>query len=309
MSDAKPLVVAIVGPTAVGKTALALALARRLAIEVVSADSRQVYRGMDIGTAKPTPAERAAVPHHLIDVVDPDRPYTVADYRHDALGAIAGIRERGRLPVLVGGTGLYYRAVTAGLQIPPVPPDPAYRAQLESRAAAEGAEALHRELADLNPTAAASIDPRNLRRVIRALEVCHVTGWPFSQQTHAQEPAFHTVAFGLSLERSVLYGRIDQRVDAMMQAGLLAEVERLHAAGYAWDLPSMSSIGYRQLGDYLRGDRTLAEAVERIKLDTHAYVRRQLTWFRKEPGIQWHDAGDLEAVAAELTGTARAAAQ
>ncbi len=289
------------GPTAVGKTALALELAHRFPLEVVSADSRQVYRGMDIGTAKPTQAERAAVPHHVIDVVEPDEPYTLADYRRDALAAIVGIQQRRHLPVLVGGTGLYYRAVTSGMQIPEVAPDHAYRAALEARAIAEGHDALHRELAARDAAAATAIDPRNVRRVIRALEVQHVTGRPFSQQAQPVDPPFCVITIGLSLDRAVLYRRVDQRVDAMMAAGLLDEVERLHARGYAWSLPSMSGIGYRQLGEYLRGERTLGEAVGRIKLDSHAYVRRQYTWFRKEPGIEWRDAAEFEAALDDLT--------
>ncbi|MSQ09591.1 MAG: tRNA (adenosine(37)-N6)-dimethylallyltransferase MiaA [Dehalococcoidia bacterium] len=301
MTAPKPVLVAIVGPTAVGKTALALELAHRFPLEVVSADSRQVYRGMDIGTAKPTQAERTAVPHHVIDVVEPDEPYTLAGYRRDALAAIVAVQQRRRLPVLVGGTGLYYRAVTSGMQIPEVAPDPAYRATLEAQVIAEGYEALHRVLAARDATAATAIDPRNVRRVIRALEVQHVTGRAFSQQAEPVAPPFHFITLGLSLDRAILYRRIDQRVDAMMAAGLLDEVERLHARGYGWSLPSMSGIGYRQLGEHLRGERTLGEAIDRIKLDSHAYVRRQYTWFRKEPGIEWHDSAALQAALGDLS--------
>ncbi len=283
-----------------GKTALALRLARRFPAEVVSADSRQVYRGMDIGTAKPTPEERAAVPHHLIDVVDPDEPFSLAQYRTLALAAIADIRARGRLALLVGGTGLYVRAVTEGLTVPAVPPDLAFRAALEARAATEGVAALYAELRTADPEAAHTIEPLNLRRIIRALEVQRATGVPFSVQQQRTAPPFPVLRVGLTLPRERLYARVDQRVDRMMAEGLLDEVRRLHDAGYGWELPSMSGIGYRQLGVYLRGEGTLAEAVQRVKFDTHAYIRRQDTWFRKDPAIRWFDASDLDAVADEV---------
>ncbi len=293
MNVLQPLAV-IVGPTAVGKSALALALAARFPAEIVSADSRQVYRHMDIGTAKPTPEERFRVPHHLIDVVDPDQEYTVALYQEQATAAIADIGRRGKLPLLVGGTGLYVKAVTEGLVPPAVAPDPALRAALEERARTEGLQSLVEELARLDPVAAARIDRCNPRRLIRALEVCLVTSRPFSSQQALRPPPYRLLLIGLTLPRAELYRRIDQRVDAMMAAGLLDEVQRLIAMGYAFSLPSMSGIGYRQLGMYLRGEAGLPEAVQRIKHATHRYARQQYAWFRlDEPNIRWLDLAGL----------------
>jgi tRNA dimethylallyltransferase len=293
---------AIVGPTATGKTALALALAERLrdsvACEVVSADSRQIYRRMDIATAKPTPDERARLPHHLLDVVDPDQGYTLAQYQEDATSAIAAIYGRGHRQLLVGGTGLYVRAVVDGLAIPRVAPDPTLRAELEAEAATSGPAALHTRLAALDPIAAARIDPANTRRLVRALEVCILSGQPFSEQQGARPTPYRTLMLGLNMDRAALYARADARIDAMLAAGLVEETEQLVAAGYAWSLPAMSSLGYREIGAYLRGELALPAAVERFKLATHAYIRRQLTWFRPDVRIAWLDAGlPLDALA------------
>ena len=283
--------VAVVGPTAVGKSRAALDLAERLGGEIVSADSRQVYRLMDIGTAKPTLQVRARVPHHLIDVVDPDEPFTLACYRDLALAAIAGIHQRGKLPLLVGGSGLYVRAVTEGLTVPAVPPDPALRLELEARAQSEGADILHRELAAVDPASAQRIDPRNTRRVIRALEVWRRTGQPISRLQVVEPPPFRVLKLGLTAERGRLYNMIDQRVDRMMATGFLEEVRSLVSKGYHWDLPSMSGLGYRQLGEYLRGEVDLETAVRKIKYRTHRYARQQYTWFRlDDPAIHWFEA-------------------
>lgn len=292
--DLIPLL-AVVGPTASGKTALALGLAERFGGEIVSADSRQIYRLMDIGTAKPTAAERARVPHHLLDVVWPDEPYTLAQYQADATRSIAAIGARGHLPLLVGGTGLYVRAVVDGLAIPTVAPQAELRAELEAEAAAHGPAALHARLAALDPTAAAAMDAANVRRVIRALEVCLVTGRPFSEQRGTRPTPYRTLSLGLNADRATLYAWADRRVDAMLTAGLVGEVEGLVARGYNWDLPAMSSLGYREIGTYLRGEATLADAVARMKLATHAYIRRQLTWFRPDARIHWLDAADPDA--------------
>ncbi len=287
-SPLRPLV-AIVGPTAVGKSEVALILAERLNGEIVSADSRQIYRGMDIGTAKPTPEERARVPHHLIDVTDPDRPLTLAEYQRMAYAAIEEIHRRGRLPFLVGGTGLYVWAVVEGWQIPPAPPDPALRRALEERAQREGPGALYEELRRLDPEAAARIDPRNLRRVIRALEVCHRTGQPFSAQQRKNPPPYAAIMIGLTRPREELYRRIDGRVERMIAAGLVEEVRRL-AEGYPWELPAMTGLGYRQIGTYLRGEIPLEEAIRRIRSATRAFVRHQYNWFRLgDPRIRWFD--------------------
>ncbi len=295
-SDEPPSVplLAIVGPTASGKTALAVSLAERLHdtinAEAIAADSRQIYRLMDIATAKPTAEERAALPHHLLDVVWPDESYTLANYQANANAAIAAVWARGHLPLLVGGTGLYVRAVVDGLAIPAVAPAPELRAELEREAAEHGVESLHARLAAIDPAAATSIDPRNMRRLVRALEVCLVSGRPFSEQQGARPTSYKTLLLGLNMERSLLYARADARVDAMLSAGLVAEAEALVARGYGWELPSMSSLGYREIGAYLRGEMPLEQAVERLKLDTHAYIRRQLTWFRPDKRISWLDA-------------------
>ncbi|MCU0495323.1 MAG: tRNA (adenosine(37)-N6)-dimethylallyltransferase MiaA, partial [Chloroflexaceae bacterium] len=232
--------IAIVGETAVGKTAYAIELAEQLGGEIVCADSRQVYRHMEIGTAKPSPAERASVPHHLFDLIAPDEEFSLATYQELAYAAIAEIAARGRLPLLVGGTGQYLAAVLEGWQIPRVPPQPALRAALQAEAEAGGATALHARLAAVDPQAAASIAPENVRRVIRALEVYMVTGQPISAQQTRQPPPYQIQTRWLRRERADLYARIDARVDAMMAAGLLDEVRSLLDAGYGWELSSMS---------------------------------------------------------------------
>ena len=284
-----PLLV-IVGPTAVGKTALSLYLAERLEGEVVSADSRLFYRGMDIGTAKPTPEEQARVPHHLIDIANPDETVGLAQFRQLAAAAIASIHDRGRLPLLVGGSGQYVRALVEGWSPPAVPPDLALRAELEEQARREGPQALHDRLAALDPESAARIDPRNVRRVVRALEVCLLTGTPFSAQRVRIPPPYRTLQVGLTMDRAALYARADARVEAMLAAGLLEEVRRLVEAGHGWDLPAMSGLGYAQFRPYFAGETTLEEVVTEIKRATHRFIRRQYNWFRlKDPRIRWFD--------------------
>ena len=296
-----PLVV-IVGPTAVGKTALSLHLAGPLNGEVISADSRLFYRGMDIGTAKPTPEERARVPHHLIDIAEPDETVGLAEFQEWAYSAIEDIHARGKLPLLVGGAGQYVRAVVEGWRVPRVPPDPALRAELEAQAEREGATALHVRLALLDPAAAQRIDPRNVRRVIRALEVCLITGQPISEQQRKQLPPYSILQIGLTMERATLYARADQRVEAMMAAGLEDEVRRLVRAGYGWNLPAMSGLGYGQFRAYFEGRATLEEAVAEIKRATRRFIRHQYNWFRPDdPATRWFDVtettvGEIEVV-------------
>ncbi len=282
--SAMPLL-AIVGPTAVGKTALSLHLARLFNGEIVSADSRQVYRWMDIGTAKPTSAERATVPHHLIDAVDPDEEFSLALYQDMATAAITDIAARGKSPLLVGGTGQYLAAVLQGWQLPRVAPRPDIRAALERQAMELGAEALYERLKAIDPVAAAGILPGNVRRIIRALEVYEATGMPISAQRSVQPPPYRITTIWLTLPAPVLYARIDARVDAMMSAGLLDEVRQLLERGYNWDLPSMSGLGYREFRPYFEGRATLEEVVTRLKYDTHAFARRQPAWFRRLPNI------------------------
>ena len=232
---------------------------------------------MDVATAKPSAEERARLPHHLIDMVWPDEPYTLAQYQRDATAAIADIHARGGLPLLVGGTGLYVRAVVDGLAIPEVAPQPELRAELEAEAVAQGPGALHARLAALDPVTAARIDPNNVRRLVRAIEVCRVTGQPFSAQQGARPTPYRPVLLGMTMERGALYARADARIDAMLAAGLVEETRGLVERGYGWGLPSMSSLGYREIGNYLRGEMALDEAITRFKVATHAYIRRQLT--------------------------------
>jgi tRNA dimethylallyltransferase len=284
--------VAIVGPTAVGKSALALRLAQAFDGEIVSADSRQVYRYMDIGTAKPSPEERALVPHHLIDIVDPDQDFTLALYQDTASSAIGDIQRRGRLALLVGGSGLYVKSILDGLSIPRVAPDAELRHSLEQKATREGHTSLYNELKKVDPVAATEIDPRNVRRVIRALEVYRATGTPFSNHRKSM-PSFDYLMIGLTTDRDNLYGKIDSRVDSMMERGLAGEVEGLLERGYSLDLPAMSGLGYKQIGQYINGELGLEEAVQRLKYDTHRFARHQYAWFRPgDESIHWFDVKD-----------------
>ena len=287
--DRRDRLVAIVGPTATGKSALALRLAQRLGGEIVSADSRQVYRRMDIGTAKPSAVERAAIPHHLIDVVDPDEEYSLAIYLRDAAEAVGDVHRRGKLPILAGGTGQYAWGLVEGWQVPEVPPDPELRRRLEARAAVEGVEVLHAELAKMDPKAASRIDGRNLRRVVRALEIRSIQGDAGARSK--KPPEYQITVLGLGLPRDVLYRRIDDRVDRMVDAGWVDEVQGLLEMGYGPELPSMSGVGYRELADFLGGELDLDGATERIKRRTHGFARQQHNWFRAaDARIRWLDA-------------------
>lgn len=291
--DRIPLLV-ILGPTAVGKTAVALGIGQALNGEIVSADSRQIYRQMDIGTAKPTPAERARLRHHLLDVVNPDETLTLAEYQTLASAAIGDIHARGRLPMLVGGTGQYITALLEGWTVPRVPPDERFRSEMETFAAERGAQALHDRLRGRDPAAADSIDYRNVRRVIRALEVIEATGERFSEQRRKNPPPYDVLNLGLTMDRDRLYARADQRVDAMMAVGFLDEVRALLDAGYRRDLPSMSGLGYAQLAAHLLDGLPLAAAVTDTKMATHNFIRQQYTWFRgHDNGILWHNSEAL----------------
>jgi tRNA dimethylallyltransferase len=291
--------IAIVGPTAVGKSAFAVSLAEEIGGEIVSADSRQVYRHMDIGTAKPPPADRARVPHHLIDILDPDDDFSLAVFLRLANEAIADVQRRGRVRIVVGGTGQYAIALLEKWDVPEVAPDTSLRERLEQRAHDEGGDALYRELTRLDPDAARRIDPRNVRRVVRALEVLGSGQKPSVRPAEAK--LFDAFVIGLTLPRSELYARIDARVDAMIAAGWVEEVEALIRMGYGPDLPSMSSLGYGELVRHLKSDWPLAEAVARIKARTHRFARQQYAWFRlTDKRIHWFDAHD-EGLAAALT--------
>ncbi|MCC6904477.1 MAG: tRNA (adenosine(37)-N6)-dimethylallyltransferase MiaA [Anaerolineae bacterium] len=285
-----PLLIAVVGPTAAGKTALAVELTRQLGGEIISADSRQVYRRMDIGTAKPTRDEQGAAPHHLIDILDPQEWLNLPHYQALATEAITGVVKRGRIPLLVGGTGQYVRAVLEGWSAPEIAPDHGLRLDLEGVADTYGASVLFRRLQQADGGSALTIDYRNIRRVVRALEVTDKAGIPFSLLRSRGEAPYRILRLGVTRDRALLYERADRRVDAMIAAGLVEEVRRLHAAGCGWELPSMSSLGYAQIGQYLRGELPLEEAIGLIKRETRRYIRQQYNWFRlDDPGIHWFD--------------------
>lgn len=286
-----PRLVVIAGPTAVGKTALGVELARRFGGEVVSADSRYLYRGFDIGVAKPDVVERQGVPHHLIDILPPDGEMSLALFQDRAMAAIAEVVGRGRLPLLVGGTPLYVKAVVEGWRIPRVPPDPSLRARLDAEASEIGLPALTERLRRVDPAAAAR-SGQNRRRVIRALEVYEATGVPMSIQEGKGPRPFTTLELGLTMPRLALYRAIDDRVEDQVRRGLVDEVRRLLEGGIAPDAPAMSSLGYRQLLPYLRGESTLAAAVERIKVETHRYVRHQETWLRRNERLLRFDVSE-----------------
>jgi tRNA dimethylallyltransferase len=301
---------AILGPTGTGKTQLAVALAEHWPIEVVSVDSRQVYRRMDIGTAKPTPGERRTVRHHLVDVVDPDEGYDAARFAREAASAVAGVRSRGRWPVLVGGTGLYYRALVRGL-LPRPPADRALRASLQAEIRTTGPEALHRRLQVLDPDTATRLHPRDALRVSRALEVTLQTGRPVPRSGAGAwgeappEPEYRVVAVGLTAPRPALYAALDARVDRMLEEGLLDEVRALLEAGFSPTLPAMHGIGYRHLVPVVQTGGGLDPAVAAMKRDTRRYAKRQWTWFAREPDLAWVETrpGDTPSALAEIKKT------
>ncbi len=281
----------LLGPTASGKSALALAIAARLPCEIVSVDSGQVYRGLDIGTAKPDIATRATVPHHLIDIRDPDRPYSAGEFRDDARRLIAQIEARGRVPLLVGGTFLYFRALERGLATLPAA-DPALRLTIEEEAATRGWPALHAELAGVDPAAAARIAPADRQRISRGLEVYRLTGRPLSAwqaqaAAVASPPALRLILAPPS--RQTLYAAVDARFDAMLAAGLVSEVATLQAAGYDRRLPALRAVGYRQVWGHLAGETDFPTMVEAGKTASRQYAKRQLTWLRGDPHGHWLD--------------------
>jgi tRNA dimethylallyltransferase len=277
----RPLVV-IVGPTAVGKTGVAVDIAEALNAEIISADSRQIYKYMHIATAKATPEQRARVPHHLVDFVEPDEPYNVTNFQHQAMALIEDMHERDVLPMLVGGTGQYVSATIEGWQFPDVAPNPELRAELETYADAYGWQALLERLRQHDPVTAARIDGKNIRRVVRALEVCLEAGRPYADFQQKFPPPYTVKSYCLTMTpRERLYARADKRIDDMLASGLVKEVEALAAAGYDWSLSSMHGLGYLQIGQYLQGKLTYGEAVHELKRATHLFIRRQYTWFRK----------------------------
>ncbi len=295
-------IVVLSGPTASGKTDAALALARRLPREIVNADSMQVYRGMDIGTAKPTLAERGEVPHHLIDVADPDEEYSAGRFVVEADAAIRGILSRGRFPLVAGGTGMYIRALRKGLD--PLPSDPAVRARLSRRWDAEGGAALHAELARVDPRGAARIHPADRVRVLRALEIAAVAGRPPSELRVSWGGAgrYRVLFLALDPGREAMYARIDRRVEAMFQGGFVAEVRGLLSRGYGPDLKSMGALGYRHVAAHLLRGIPLDETVAAMKRDTRLYAKRQMTWLRREPDLRWISGGSPVESASEMAG-------
>ncbi|AOQ23796.1 tRNA dimethylallyltransferase [Moorella thermoacetica] len=308
LSTKEPLA-AIVGPTATGKSTIALKVAARLGAEIISVDSAQVYRGMDIGTAKLLPEERVGpdgrpIPHHLIDIVDPDEPFSVADYQKLARQTITAIIRRGHLPLLVGGTGLYYQAVVDPYRFTPEGGDPRVRQELEELAAKFGNAYLHEQLKRVDPEAAKRIHPHDRRRLVRALEVFKTTGQPISAALawrRQQESPYHLAAVALSMPRPLLYRRIEARVDAMIAAGLIEEVSRL-LARYDYRLPALQALGYKEIGAYLRKEIELEEAIAILKRNTRRLAKRQLTWFRRDRRLHWWevDPDKIEEISAAI---------
>lgn len=284
-------VIILVGPTGVGKTPLAIDLAQKLNGEIISADSKYLYRGMDIGTAKPPLTERLKVPHHLIDVADPDESWSLARYLEATVRIISMIQARKRLPMITGGTGQYYRALMEGWQIPALAPNEPLRSALLEWGTEIGKEALHARLAILDPQAAMEIDPSNLRRTIRALEVIFLTGERFSALRKKSGPLFNYYVIGLTMPRENLYHRVDDRIEDMVSRGLIEEVQRLLNQGYSSSLSSFSAIGYRESAQYLRGEISLEQAKALMKKNTRQLIRRQANWFKfSDPQIHWYEA-------------------
>jgi tRNA dimethylallyltransferase len=288
----KKILVAIVGPTAVGKTEVSIEVALKLDGEIISADSMQIYKYMDIGTAKPTLEERKGVPHHMVDIIYPDEEFSVAEFKALAEKFIADIHSRGKIPILTGGTGLYVNAVCYGYTFSSFDKDESLRRQLKVEAEKYGNEYLYSKLKQIDPKAAEKIHPNNLRRVIRALEVYIKTGVPFShfeELTKKRGSPYELLIFGLTRPREELYERINKRVQKMIENGWVDEVKKLLEMGYTKELNSMQALGYRQIIDYLEGRITLQEAIHLISRDTRRYAKRQYTWFRKDKNIIWFD--------------------
>ncbi len=295
--NTKPTCWVIAGPTASGKTALSIRLAKAHNCEIVCMDSMQIYRGMTIGTAKPTPEEMDGIPHHMIDVAAPGEAFSVAQYQEMAETAMADILARGHQPLLVGGTGLYLRALRHPMAMGMVTGDEAIRQQLEDEAKqTDGRYKLHQRLSEVDPDTAARLHVNDVRRVVRALEVYQLTGIPFSKQPQVeQEPPFQYRVASLMMDRDLLYQRIEKRVDMMLEAGLIDEVRALLDSGVPADAQAMKGLGYKELVPYLRGEWTMEKAVYELKLGTRHYAKRQLTWMRREEDVLWVDSLSADA--------------
>lgn len=279
------------GPTAVGKSAVALRLAERFRAEIVSVDSRQVYRHLDIGTAKPSRAEQLAVRHHLIDILDPDEPYSAVQFRSDAERVLVDIKGRDRVAFMVGGTGHYFQAILDRLEIPPVPPHPEFRAEMEEFAREKGHAALHERLRAVDSAAAEFVAATNVRRVIRALEVTRFSGVPFSELGRRRGEPVPALRLALTTERPGLHRLIDDRVEQQIRDGLIDEARQVLELGFSPDLPPLAGLVYREAIAAVQGRMTVAEAAKRMKETTHAFAKRQYTWLRKQPSLKWVETG------------------
>lgn len=306
-NEQKQRLIIVTGPTAVGKTALSVALAKRLGGEIISADSMQVYRHMDIGSAKASKEEMGGVPHHLIDILEPTQEFNVARFKQLAGEAVRDIASRGAVPIVAGGTGFYIQALLYDIDFTRTEEDPAFRREMEEKARREGPLALHALLSEADPRAAEAIHANNVKRVIRALEFNRQTGMRISDHNEAErqkEPAYDSYYYVLTTDRPALYERIDRRVDQMMEQGLVGEVKRLRAMGCCRDMVSMQGLGYKEILSYLEGEVSLDEAVRIIKRDTRHFAKRQLTWFKREREVRWLNlaefGNDLERVAAHV---------
>ncbi|WP_261391059.1 tRNA (adenosine(37)-N6)-dimethylallyltransferase MiaA [Cytobacillus firmus] len=283
----------LIGPTAVGKTKLSILLAKRFNAEIISGDSMQIYKSMDIGTAKIKEEEMEGIPHHLIDIKNPEDPFSAAEFQKLVRSKITEVTSRGKLPMIVGGTGLYIQSVIYDYQFSDAPSDEEFRKTLEERAEREGNNVIYEELLEIDPESAEKIHPNNIRRVIRALEIHHCTGKTMSQYQEKQNPEllYDMALIGLTMDRETLYDRINQRVDIMMQEGLLEEVRSLYDQGLK-DCQSIQAIGYKELYDYFNGRVSFEDAVENLKQNSRRYAKRQLTWFRNKMNVEWFDMSD-----------------
>jgi tRNA dimethylallyltransferase len=293
--------VVLIGPTAVGKTKMSIELAKRLNGEIISGDSMQIYKGMDIGTAKIKPEEMEGIPHHLIDIKEPEESFSVAEFQQKVRPLITEITKRGKLPMIVGGTGLYIQSVIYDYQFSEAPSDESYRYSLEQFAAKHGVHALHEKLQEIDPQSAERIHPNNVRRVIRAMEIFHCTGKTMTEWQKQQTPdlVYDVALVGLMMDREQLYQRINERVDQMMAEGLLNEVKSLYDRGIR-DCQSIQAIGYKEIYEYLDGCITLEEAIEQLKQNSRRYAKRQLTWFRNKMPVQWFDMTDLSSFSVKV---------
>ncbi|WP_138225672.1 tRNA (adenosine(37)-N6)-dimethylallyltransferase MiaA [Paenibacillus algicola] len=293
-SAARPKLLVLIGPTAVGKTKLSIELAKALNAEIISGDSMQVYRGMDIGTAKITAEEMEGIPHHLIDIHEPDYPYSVAEFQEESVRLIHEISARGKLPFIVGGTGLYIESVCYNYQFSETGSDEAFRQEKFQFAKQHGEAALHQQLVEADPLSAERLHPNDVRRVVRALEIVHLTGVPMSAslQQQKKESPYELCLIGLTMDRQMLYNRIEERIDIMLRQGLVEEVAALMDRGFEPGMVAMQGLGYKEMVSYLRHELTWEEAVTLLKRDTRRFAKRQLSWFRHMKDIQWVDVGE-----------------